>query len=126
MRIDTLVAKYIILRDKKAQYKAEYDAKCADVDAMLKKVEGVVLKHFQDTGTESVKTEHGTAYTSSRSSAKVADWDSFLQFVKDTDHWDMLERRCTKKVVEEFKNENQDLPPGLSWSEEVTVNIRRS
>ena len=126
MNIDSIVEKYILLRDKKAQFKAEYEAKCEGVDAMLKKVEGIVLKHFQDTGAESVKTAHGTAYTSSRSSAKVADWDAFLQFVKDTDHWDMLERRCTKKVVEEFKTEHQDLPPGLSWSEEVTVNIRRS
>lgn len=126
MNIDAIVERYIRLRDVKQQFKAEYEAKCAGVDEMLKKVEGIVLKHFQDTGAESVKTAHGTAYTTTRSSAKVADWDAFLQFVKDTDHWDMLERRCTKKVVEEFKAEHQDLPPGLSWSEEITVNIRRS
>jgi hypothetical protein len=125
MDIDGLVSRYIALRDKKAEYKAEYDGKVAKVDDLLRKVEGVLLKHFQDTGVESVRTESGTAYTSTRSSAKVVDWDSFLAFVKESDSWDMLEHRCAKTVVEEYKNENGDLPPGLNWSSEVTVGIRR-
>ena len=125
MNIDEIVSKYIALRDKKGVFKAEYDAKVAKVEDLMKRVEGVLLKHFQDTGVESVRTEHGTAYTSVRTAAKVADWDSFLTFVKDTDHWDMLEKRCAKSVVEEFKVEHGDLPPGLNYSAEVVLNVRR-
>jgi hypothetical protein len=126
MNIDDLVSRYIALRDKKAEHKAEYDGKVAKVDELLRRVEGVLLKHFQDTGVESVRTESGTAYTSTRTSAKVADWDSFIGFVRESDSWDMLEHRCAKTVVEEYKNENGDLPPGLNWTSEVTVGIRRS
>ena len=125
MNIDNIVERYIQMRDKKAQFKQEFDAKVAKLDEMMKRVEGVLLKHFQDTGVESVATVHGTAYTSSRTSATVADWDTFINFVKDTDHWDMLEKRCSKTVVAEFKDEHQDLPPGLNWTSELTVNIRR-
>lgn len=125
MDINELVARYVQIRDKKSAYKAAYDAQVAKVDELLDRVEGVLLKHFEETGSESVRTVSGTAYKSTRTSAKVADWDSFLNFVKETDSFDMLEHRCAKTVVEEYKVANNDLPPGLDWKEEVVVGVRR-
>lgn len=125
VNVEGLVEKYVALRDKKSEYKAEYDAKVAKIDSLLARVEGVLLTHFQDTGAESVRTSAGTAYKSSRTSATVADWDSFFAFVQDTGSYHMLEHRCSKRAVEEYKQANEDLPPGLNWSEEVTVGVRR-
>lgn len=126
MKINTLVEKYIQLRDKKSEMKKEFETKIAVVDQAMEKVEGILLNHFEETGSESVKTEKGTAYRSTRTSATVADWDLFLGHVRNHEAWEMLEHRANKKAVEEFKNAHQDLPPGLNWREEVTVNIRRS
>ena len=126
MKVDSLVEKYVQLRDKKASIKKEYDEKVAKYDEAMSKVEAVLLKHFEETGAESVKTGSGTAYKSSRTSATVADWDSFFEYVKGNELWHFLEHRANKKAVEEFKNEHQDIPPGLNWREEVVVNIRRS
>lgn len=126
MNINTLVDKYIQLRDKKAEMKKAFEVKVAVVDNAMEKVEGILLRHFESTGSESVRTEAGTAYRSTRTSATVADWDSFLNHVKEHESWEMLEHRANKKAVEEYKAANDDLPPGLNWREEVTVNIRRS
>jgi hypothetical protein len=127
MDIEKLVSSYIQLRDRKAQIKKEYDGKVAKVDEVLDKIEVTLLKYFQDSGgIDSVKTASGTAYTSSRVSAKVADWDQFIAFVKAGENWDFLERRCSKEAVEQFKAAHEDLPPGVSWSETLTVNVRRS
>lgn len=126
MKINELVDKYVKLRDAKAAKKKEYDTELAKYDTAMEKIEAILLKHFEETGADSVKTEQGTAYRSSRTSATVADWDSFLGHVREHEAWEMLEHRANKKAVEEYKAANEDLPPGVNWKEEVVVNIRRS
>ena len=125
MNIEDFVAAYIKLRDKKATIKAEYDLKVADVDKLLEQVEAKLLLHFQETGASSIKTPSGTAYKTTRTSATVADWDSLLKFVRAHEFWQLLERRVAKKAVEEMKEADGKLPPGVNWSEEVVVNFRR-
>jgi hypothetical protein len=126
MKISELVAKYIELRDKKAEFKADMEAKLAKYDDALEKMESALLKVFDSTGMESVKTEFGTAYTSSRNTASIADPDAFMTFCKENDAWHMLQKRVSLPAVEQYKDEHQDLPPGLNWRVERTVNIRRS
>jgi hypothetical protein len=125
MEASELVEKYIELRDKKAEIKKEYEAKTQKLDEVLDKIESTLLKTFQDSGLESISTKAGTAYTSSRSTAKVADKDLFMQFVINGENWEFLENRCSKEAVEQYKAANNDLPPGISWSEIRTVNVRR-
>lgn len=125
MDVNQLVEQYIKLRDKKAVMKKEYDDKVFSVDELLDKIEVVLLKTFQETGLESVSTKAGTAYTSSRATAKVADKDQFMKFVIEGENWEFLENRVSKEAVEQFKAANDDLPPGISWSEVRTVNVRR-
>lgn len=126
MKLSELVAKYIKLRDKKAQFKADYDSKVAKLDENLEKIEAVLLKTFDQTGMESVKTEFGTAYTSTRTTASVADPDAFMTYCKANDAWHLLEKRVSKIAVEQYKAEHDDVPPGVSYRAERTVNIRRS
>jgi hypothetical protein len=121
-----MVEKYIALRDKKAQITAEYKEKVAGIDEVLTKVEAALLHQFKTMGVESVRTSCGTAFRSTRYSATVADWDSVLDFIKNNGHWQMLDHRVSKKAVEEYREEHGDLPPGVNWREEVTVNVRRA
>lgn len=125
MKLNELVEKYISLRDKKQTIKAEYDAKVAEVDTVLDKIEAVLLKTFNETGMESVKTQFGTAYKSLRTSATVADWDAFFAYVKTNEAYELVEKRCSKAAVEQYKAANDDLPPGINWREEQVVNFKR-
>lgn len=127
MKASELVEKYLSLRDKKAEIKAEYEKKVAAVDGALDKIEAVLLNTFNTMGIENIKTPAGTAYVSVRTSATVADRDAFLHgFVIPNEAWEFLENRVSKSAVEQFKEANNDLPPGLNWREERVVNIRRS
>ena len=126
MRLNELVEKYIALRDQKAQFKAEYDKKVEGIDALLEKMEAVLLKTFNDTGMESVRTANGTAYKTTRKTATVADRDAFLAYVKANDAYDLLESRVSKTAVEQYKAANDDVPPGVNWREEQVVNVKRS
>ncbi len=126
MEVNKLVEGYIKLRDAKAKRKAAYEADVAKIDKVMEGVEAKLLQYFQETGIESVRTDAGTAYKSTRTSATVADRDAFFFFVQQHDAFQMLEARCAKNAVAEYKEAHGDLPPGLNWSEEVVVGFRRS
>ena len=125
MTLDELVGAYVKLRQKKAALKAEYDEKCKPVDAAMERIEGALLDTFNQMGVESVKTPHGTAYTTTRTSAKVADWDAFIAYVKAHDAFELLERRAGKDAVDQFRSANDELPPGITWTAVKAVNFRQ-
>ena len=127
MKINEAVEMYIKMRDKKAQMKAEFDASVAPLTEKMDKLEIKLLQAFDQLGMDSVKTEFGTAYTTVRTSASVADKDTFMNFVKEQGEWSLLEIRAAKLAVEQFRDANDNtLPPGINIREERVVNVRRS
>lgn len=118
---------YIQLRDRRAQRKAKYDAEDADDKAKQERIEADLLRRFNEEGIESVRTEFGTAYKTTRRSATVADWDALLNtYIIPNKAWEMLEHRASKTAVEQYRDANNALPPGINWSETVVVNVKRS
>ena len=126
MKLSDAVKLYIQLRDKKAELKAEYEAKVADIDEQLNKLEAKLLQVFNETGMDSVRTEFGTAYVTTRNSVSVADRDAFLSFIKETGDFGLLEVRPSRSAVPEFAAANGEPPPGVTMRTERVVNIRRS
>jgi hypothetical protein len=126
MKLSDLVGKYIELRDKKYALKHDYDFKAAKIDEVLDKIEAKLLETFDSAGMDSCKTEFGTAYSSTRSTASVADPETFMKYVVENQEWSLLEKRVAKLAVEQFKAANGDIPPGVNYREERVVNIRRS
>ena len=124
--MEELVEKFIALRDQKSKMSTEYKAQVAQIDSVLDQIEGQLLRDFNTHGMESVRTKSGTAYKSTRNSATVADWDYVLDFIQTNELWNMLERRVSKAAVEQYKDEHGNLPPGINWREEITINVRRS
>lgn len=127
MKMSDAVSIYIQLRDKKAQMKAEFDAQVAPLQEKMDKLEAKLLEVFNNTGMDSVKTEFGTAYATVRTTASVADRESFMDYVKANEEWALLEVRVSKTAVEQYRSANDnELPPGVNVREERVVNVRRS
>lgn len=128
MKLDELVANYIKLRDKKSQLKKQYDEKVAKVDAVMDKMEAIILKTFQASGIDSARTDAGTAYISTRTSATVASREELFQWIQEDfeERSIFLENRVSKVAVEQFKAANDDLPPGVNFRSELVVGVRRA
>ena len=128
MKLDELVANYIKLRDKKSLLKKQYDEKVAKVDAVMDKMEAIILKTFQDSGIDSARTDAGTAYISTRTSATLGSRDAFVQWVLQDpeERMSFFENRVNKTLIDQFKAANDDLPPGVNYRSEVTVGVRRA
>ena len=122
----TLLKLFIALRDRRARRKADFQLDDVDDKEKQERIEIEFLKRFNKRGIDNVSARGvGTAYRSVRASAKVADWDSLLEFIKKEGAWEMLERRVSKVAVEQFKAETNDLPPGVDWGETQVINFRR-
>ena len=127
MKLSEAVTLYIQLRDKKAQMKSDFDASVAPITEKMDKLEAKLLDVFNKTGMDSVRTEHGTAYTAVRTTASIADREAFMEFVKANEEWSLLEVRASKTAIEQFRDSNDnELPPGVNIRSERVVNIRRS
>ena len=131
MNVDTLTAKYIELRDRKAAIKRAADEETAKLDILQDKIEDKIKEIMHANGVTSVKTAHGTAYIAYRESATVADWDVLLGFIKKSEAWDLLERRVSKSAVKDRMEEDRngqyqhEPPPGVNFVRIEGVNVRR-
>ena len=126
MKLSEAVALYIKMRDRKAELKAEFDAKVAPLNEKMDKLEAKLLDVFNQTGMDSVKTEFGTAYATTRVTASVADKEIFMTHIRENDDWGLLEVRASKIAIEQYRSVHDDIPPGVSMREERVVNVRRS
>jgi phage host-nuclease inhibitor protein Gam len=126
VKLSEAVEMYIKMRDKKAEMKADFDASIAPLNEKMEKLEAKLLDVFNKTGMDSVKTEFGTAYATTRSTASIADREVFMDYVKANEEWSLLEARVSKTAVEQFRSIHDDLPPGVNVRTERVVNVRRS
>jgi len=124
---DALVERYVKLRDAKTKLANQTKEKVQVLEEAMAKIEAVLLQQFNADGIESVRTAAGTAYKDPKTFATVGDWDAFLGFVKEKGLWQLLKHDVVKKAVEEYRAENDDeLPPGVDWREEITIKVRRA
>lgn len=123
--IDDVIDRYIAMRDRKAELKAEFDGKVEALDEGMKKCEAFILSHLEKTGQTSAGTAAGTAFISKTESVTVADPEEFKGWLHETGNWHMADIRAAKVAVIEFKDEHADLPPGLNYRAENVVRFRK-
>ena len=126
MKISDLVGMYIELRDQKDRMYNEYKDSVANIDKKLDKMEAKILEVMQKVGMEAIRTENGTVSSSTRVSSSVADKEAFLDFVREHDLWQLVDMRPLKSGIKEYRDVNDDLPPGINWREERVVQFRRA
>ena len=125
MKLDEIVGRYVALRDKKEEIAKRQKAELKPYNDALDKIEAAMLEYFNRSGSESCKTAAGTAFTSTRTSATVADREAFFGWVLEHDALDMLESRCAKLAVEQYLESTGELPPGINRRVEKIVCVHR-
>ena len=126
MKLNEIVADYIKLRDKKQALEKKQKVEVARYNEVLKALEAAAMEYLNDAGTESARTEAGTAYRSVKISVKLEDGEIFKQFLQDQGMEHMADMRANKPAVVAYLEEVGELPPGISISRFATVNFQRS
>ena len=126
MTLDKAIASYVKIRDRKKELEARHAEELAPVNTMLDRLEAFMLDAMDQAGLNSIKSVHGTAFKSTRTSAKVLDWDLTLDFIREHEAWDLLERRVSKKAAEAIIEETKEPIPGVDTTSEIVINVRRA
>lgn len=122
---DKVTQAYVALRDKRAELKRAFEAEDAKLKDQMNTLEIWLLKALDTLGADQLKTQHGTAYISTRDRAGCADWGTFYPWITETGRVDMLEKRVSTKPITEYLEENGELPPGINIQRERTIIVRR-
>ena len=126
MNIGDYIDKYILLRDKTEELKKGHKEELAPYNEAMRKLEFMFQEQMDKQGLENLKSETGTAYKAIQSSVTVADWDVFRDYVLENEAFHLLEKRASKKAVEEVVEDSGELPPGLNINRTIKINVRRS
>jgi hypothetical protein len=122
----SLIKRYVQIRDSQSQRKAAYDLDDQKDKSMRLGIETEFLRRFNERGIDSVSSrDFGVAYRTTRTSTSIADFEALLGHVKENEAWELIERRVNKTAVQEFVEEHGDLPPGVNMSSVQQINFRR-
>lgn len=124
--IDDLVAQYIKLRDKLKEADDAHKEKTKAARDYLEQLSGKLLERLNDVGGESVKTESGTVYRTTRRSATIADGGTFRTYVIENAQYDLVDWRANALAVADYITEHAAPPPGVNFSTAFTVGVRRA
>ena len=152
-KVDEVIARYVELRNEKKALEAEAELKVQTVKDKMEKIELWLLAKMAEDGTNSYRTDAGTAYKSEKASVTIADATIFKNFVFEpavealTTHlqatngvvdpatvllilqtstrWDAVDFRAGKKGVQEFVEHHGRVPEGLNYTTFATIGVRK-
>lgn len=125
LTVDEVVGAYIKLRNKKEAIENEVKEQVSDIKAQMAKLEAWIRTQADAQGVTSFKTKLGTCYISTVDYANVADWDAVLNFIRENDAFDMLEKRISKIAVRGYIESLKEVPPGVNYGTKIEVGVRK-
>jgi hypothetical protein len=117
-----LVEIYIGFRDAK---KEAEDKIAEEYSKPMVLLEGKLLNKLNELEVESLSSDRGTVYKLVRNSVTVADQREFRRHIIGSEGWDLADWRANKTAVNELVEAGEALPPGVNYTQVITVGIRR-
>lgn len=123
---DMMIAFYVKLRDRIEAENKAFAKRMEAAKEKKAKLEGLMLKILQANGAQSIKSAYGTVYQNVKKSATVGDMGVFRDFVIDNGQFELVDMKANAGACEEYLAEHGGaLPPGVNFSQHVTVGVRR-
>jgi hypothetical protein len=118
------IGQYIACRNAIKAKNEAHDAEMKPLVDLSNMLTGWIQNFLDTAGVDNVKTSQGTAYSSTRYTASLADPAIFMDFVKKNNLYDLLDRKANVTAVKDYVEEHKVLPPGVNLSAIKTVGVR--
>lgn len=126
MSVDKLTRVYIKIRDARAKLAADFKAEDDALNDQLSVVKRALLDYCTEHGVESVRTNEGIFYRTTKTRYWTSDWESMHKFILEHELPEFFEKRLNQSAVKEFLEENPEVvPPGLNTDVEYVVTVRK-
>jgi|SRR5690606_25536171 len=121
------IAAYIQLRNHKQASEKAFKDSMLRVNEAMAKLEAELLDDLNKAGTDSVAVKGiGTAYRITRRNASVQDSEAFMGFVRERELWELMEPKASKEAVKDFMDTHGEPVPGVNYTVDSTIGIRKS
>jgi hypothetical protein len=124
-KIDERVRQYVACRDEIDKVEKRHKEELEPLQNLQKVLAGILQQFLDDTGVDSIKTEYGTAYATTRFSAALADPEAFMQHVIQNNSFELLDKRANVTAVKDYVKEHNTTPPGVNLSSITSIGVRR-
>lgn len=122
-----VIAGYLKLRAKKDEIKDRHKDELAPINAQIDKLEAWMLNALNSANVDSMAFKGvGTMFKQLNTSVTVEDWDATLAWVRETEAWEVLEKRVSKTVVQDYIEQHEVIPPGVKITQDTEVRVRKS
>jgi len=116
----------VVARSQLTEKIREAEAVADGFKQKREKIDAEFLTRFNAQGLTNVKTKHGTPYIVTYESFSVSDPETFKGWMRDNDAYDFSETRAKKDMMKSYKEQHNDLPPGISYSATLKIGVKKS
>lgn len=121
-----LIGQYIKLRAAVETKSAAFEESLKPYREAMQALEGEVTRQINEMNGQSIKTEQGTAYRTTVLAVKVADRESFLTYVLESENYGFLTNHVSKEAVQEHIAKFNTPPPGVDVAQIHKTNFRKA
>jgi hypothetical protein len=123
-KLDKLIYYYIQVRDTIDSIKHRHKDELAKYEKVKGHLTESLLTALDGTGQEMARTKMGTVSAAVRDTASCTDANAFIDFVREHDAYELMDRRPNGTACKEFAKANGTLPPGVKINSTRYVNVR--
>ena len=120
------VRAYRNLRDARDALRKKYEDEDRLLADKLAQLDAYFLDNLGKLNMMRAATPAGTVYRQVDLIPRVDDWETFYNHIRDTDAFEMLERRVGRAAVRRYMDTHADMPlPGVSVYREWKIGVRK-
>lgn len=122
--LDHATARAVAVRAQIRALKAEHAAALKPLQDEFETICGKLLAYIKHVGVQTLATDSGTIYQTTRNSASLADRKIFKEWVTATGEIGLLDLKVNANAAIAYAKENGALPPGVNLNVEKKLGVR--
>ena len=123
-KFDELVEAFIECRDVIEAIKERHKQELAKPNQLKEMLTERLLDMLASTGQDMARTKFGTVSAATRDTASCSDPNIFVDYVREHDAYELMDRRPNSTACRAFLDEHGELPPGVKLNVLRYVNVR--
>lgn len=124
VNVETVIEAVKKIREQRSALASSYKEEDDLLKGKLEKLNTWLLSYMQKSNATQIGSPHGTAYIKTNLKGNCSDWPTYWDWMAENRRFDMVEKRISMKAVNEYYEETGELPPGVSVTPELVVQIR--
>lgn len=116
---------YLLLRNTKENFSGYQTKRDDKIKGFIETVGNRLLKRLNTQGVKSMRAASGTFYKEEVHRPSCSDWSVFYKWIAETDSFEALEKRVTKKFIVDYLEREKALPPGVSLNSHFEARVRK-